>query len=433
MSAAYPSALPAIKARLSAAGLSDDGGIARSRAHILTKNIKDDENFPDALAAWLAIANAEKRISYLCFQAEKGANGNRHLQGAVYLTSALSCAGVGKIFPNTHAIIKSSRSSWEQVKTYCSKEDTRVDDIEFTEYGTMPSQGARTDIQEFTDGLSQGNSLRSLALAAPSTFVRNFRGLMEFDNLVSSPRQHQTYGLWLHGPPGSGKSTAIREVFGQDPETGPCYLSSDNTDNGKWFPGTRNRSVVVFEDATPAHFFKISTFLGLFDSNPLSVPIKGSTVQFVAKTFVITSNIHPDQFFQGVKQTFPAVYAAFQRRMMEFIRVVFVGYGPNHDLEFCPCHSAKCAYQHASAIPSTGAAAAFAPGFRPSSSLPEPQPQSAMTWTSPSAPLSSLSNATQAQRSAVVSTIAAAIAKRRKATSSTYDNMIMPPPTKRSK
>lgn len=87
-------------------------------------------------------------VAYLVFQLESGASGTKHLQGYCQCASRKSLAQIKQLFheiPGAHWEV--AKGSAKQNKTYCTKEESRLDGP--WEHGTMSSAGKRNDIDEF--------------------------------------------------------------------------------------------------------------------------------------------------------------------------------------------------------------------------------------------------------------------------------------------
>jgi hypothetical protein len=334
----------------------------RARAFCLTVQVADDES------QWEAVFEDKfHSAEWSVRQLEVApSTGQRHIQAAVYYASARSFSAVKKDFPGAH--VESMRGTCQQSKDYCTKEDTRAPGTQPVETGTLPVQGSRNDLSSFCAKLEDGQSLRDVALADPATYVRYHAGLQKFGMLLVQPRSFMTETEILWGPTGSGKSTKVREIIGDTPyaQLTKSMVSSGGT---VWFDNYDPiiHNILVIDDFygwIPLHFF-----LNLIDSHPMTVQTKGGSVQFRCKKIYFTSNDDPKTWYSRKSEDNPkganeAVYAAFLRRVTDpkFNVTHFVGYGPNKDLEYCPCTTSDCPLIHASVC-------AFASGVRFGQSL----------------------------------------------------------------
>lgn len=94
-------------------------------------------------------------------------------------------------------------------------------------------------------------------------------------------------GLWYYGDPGLGKSHKARMEY---PD---AYIKAQN----KWFDGYMGQDAIILDDfdcKELGHYLKIWT-----DKWACSGEIKGGTVNLRHTVFIITSNYHPDELWEG--------------------------------------------------------------------------------------------------------------------------------------
>jgi hypothetical protein len=205
--------------------------------------------------------------------------------------------------------------------------------------------------------------MRDVALQYPSVFVRSFRGLFAYRFLTMLPRHHLTRGIVYWGPTGSGKSKHAFELW---PDAYPISMSNLSSSGSSWFDGYDGQETVIVEDFNG--FFRLNLFLNLIDRYPFQVQTKGGFCHFVAKIVIFTSNTDPAHWYKEAREKHPNIEAAFQRRLIEYMDVFFVGYGPNMDKKYCQCLLKTCQRQH-KPPPTASASAAFARGYTPASRL----------------------------------------------------------------
>lgn len=274
-------------------------------------------------------------LAYI-YQLEKAPDtGRLHIQGFAYFKNPISLRAMKNKHGSAHFEISkapSVKDAWD----YCKKPDSAVPDTVKSK-GDCPEQGKRSDLAACTEMIRAGSSIREIAENHPETYVRNYRGLKDFYLVTMTPRSHLTRGIVYYGPTRSGKSRHAAELFGSD----AYYMTmSANSDGGNsWFDGYDGQEVVIVEDFTG--FFRLNTFLNMIDRYPFQVQTKGGFIHFTSRLVVFTSNVHPDKWYANAREKHPEVELAFQARLKESMDVFFVGYGPNMDLEFCPCSTPK--------------------------------------------------------------------------------------------
>lgn len=109
---------------------------------------------------------------------------------------------------------------------------------------------------------------------ARSTLLRPFQ-----------PDYHHLRGVWIHGQPGSGKTSGVRMKFPG------CY----DKPQSKWWDDYEGQKVVLLDDldsSVLSHYLK-----RWMDVYPCSGEVKGSITQLQHRLFIVTSNYLPEQIF----------------------------------------------------------------------------------------------------------------------------------------
>lgn len=270
--------------------------VLQSRRWTFTLNNYTSSEY-DALVSTLS-KTLEVRIRYAIVGKEVGPSGTPHLQGYCSLSSKLSLKAIRELLsPRGHYEV--ARGNEEQNFTYCSK------DGDFVEYGTRSKQGKRSDLDDIADMIKDGATLTEVFEAAPATYIRNYRGIAHAQALLSQDYEHDsTRGIWIWGPPGTGKSHHARK---HQPLS--YWLKPQN----KWFDGYAGQETIILDDLdTPClgHYLKIWA-----DRYACSGEIKGGTVKLRHKTFIVTSNYSIESLFkddslmaQAIKRRFVVIH-----------------------------------------------------------------------------------------------------------------------------
>lgn len=249
-------------------------------------------NYTDAALQFLSDVDC----SYLIFGKEVGDSGTPHLQGFFTMVNKTSIVGLRKIGFTCH--LEPAKGTSLQAAEYCKKEN------DFTEFGTPPSPGKRTDLEAVAELVKAGVPISTIADEHPSTYMKYGRGIRDLALVLAKPYAHPgVRGLWVHGPPGTGKSHACRELHPF------CFLKSQS----KWFDGYNGEHSILLDDLDSdclAHHLKIWA-----DRYPCSGETKGGTVALQHRIFMVTSNFSPEelfddkpQFLEAIKRRFKVVY-----------------------------------------------------------------------------------------------------------------------------
>jgi Putative viral replication protein/RNA helicase len=263
-------------------------GVSRSRRWCFTYNNygPTDET---AIVKW-------DHVKYLVIGKEVGESGTPHLQGFVIYDRMKSLGQLKQLLPTAHWEIAKAKS--KLAADYCKK------DKDFIEVGAIGKQGERNDLSGVCRDIIGGSTLSEVATENASTYVKFFRGLREFAMLMVPKYEHDgVRGLWIHGPPGCGKSRFARTF-------GDVYLKSQN----KWWDGYDNQEVIVLDDFDKGgiplgHHLKIWT-----DRYACVGETKGGTTNLRHKLFIVTSNYTMQDLF-GEDDN---LYRAILRRFLVF-------------------------------------------------------------------------------------------------------------------
>ena len=265
----------------------------RSRNWLFTINNPTDADF-----ALLTLEHLSAR--YLVYQLESGSNQETlHVQGYVVFADLKSLNCVRASLPRAHFEIR--RGTHQQARDYCKKSETRVDGP--FEFGDEPAQGTRSDLRSACDLVLQGGSVEDLINNHTEVFVKYYRGFQQLVHLTSDYYRHdQCRGVWIHGPPGVGKTSCVyHKVCHSD-----IYLKAQN----KWFDGYDGQTTILLDDLDGfgrvlSHYLKI-----WMDLHPCVGETKGGTTKLRHHRFIVTSNYTPAELWPED----PLLCAAIERR-----------------------------------------------------------------------------------------------------------------------
>ena len=249
--------------------------MSRSRAFIFTIN-----NWTVDHVFTLSRLEAQ----YIVYGKEVGAQGTPHLQGYVYFKTQRTLQSVIKKLPGAHVEIR--RGTHSEAKAYCEK------DGNVTEIGEEPEQNGGDSMSsrlEKNKRLRENSLQESLDLGDVSFLqlekLKKCKLVLEQEGAAYTAEDVR--GLWIHGPPGTGKTHRAREL------DSAFFIKSQN----KWWDGYAGEDTVVLDDLDKSgsclgHHLKIWA-----DKWSCTGEVKGGTVNLKHKLFIVTSNYTPEELW----------------------------------------------------------------------------------------------------------------------------------------
>lgn len=225
---------------------------------------------------------------YVVIGDEVGESGTPHLQGYLELHKKQRLAPVKLLFAphNPHLEPKSPNSLPIQASEYCKKEG------KYVEFGTAPKDRKRSKIlDQMCKDLIEKKPLDDVMMLDPATYVRNYRGLQDFESRVNKPpnvRPMQCY--FFYGPTGVGKTYYCYEKW---PD---LYRKPLGGKSALWMDGLLpSHRTILFDEHTGQ--YPLHEMLQLMDQYALQVERKGGFVKCFFELMLFTGNIHPSLFY----------------------------------------------------------------------------------------------------------------------------------------
>jgi len=212
-------------------------------------------------------------------------NATPHYQGYVEFDKPKRFSWLRGIISRAH--IEPRRGSRTQARDYCFKECANP-----TEYGTWKPdrQGQRNDLVAIQKRLDEGTDMLTIAREHFGSWVKNRKSFAEYQTLIRLTRRSwKTKVIVYYGPPGSGKT---RRVYKECPEVHDMHYR-----NGFWSTYRQQENVLI--DDFEQGMLSRNTFLKLTDRYPLKIRVLHDWSEWVPKVIYITSNTHPDMWFNG--------------------------------------------------------------------------------------------------------------------------------------
>lgn len=230
---------------------------------------------------------------YIVIGDEVGINGTPHFQGYMDITKKRRLNSVLLLFApfKPHLEPKSPHSTPFQAAEYCKK------DAKYVESGISPKAGQKKNpsksLNLMCEALKTGSNLEEAMAIDPATYVRNYRGLQEYQSrLIKVPNMRPMECYFFYGPTGVGKS---HYVFDKWPDLyrkaiGKCL----------WMDGLEPYHKVIFFDEFVGQYPR-ADLLMITDKYPCRVEVKGGYRQLCSELMVFASNKHPSTFYDAWK------------------------------------------------------------------------------------------------------------------------------------
>lgn len=228
---------------------------------------------------------------YFVFQRERcPTTGREHLQGYVQAVDQLSLRQWKQLFGENYPVrIAKSKGDYKANRVYCTKEETRIEGTEFTEFGQASEKGKRNDIHGVLGLATSGADLQEVITEYPEEWLKYSKAILAARGIFSSKRTAKPEVFWFYGPTGSGKSFTAFQMY-------PNAYFKDPTN--KWWDNYDGYAPVIIDDFR-RDFCTFAQLLRLLDRYPLRVEFKGGSTEFCASAIVITTPKSPKDTWEG--------------------------------------------------------------------------------------------------------------------------------------
>ncbi len=261
----------------------------------------------------------EEEMQYLVYQEEIGENGTYHFQGYCEFTKQMTARRAEDLLGG-QAFMAPRRGTAAQAIAYCKKDDTRIPHTEPYEFGEPNCQGKRIDLEAFKDEVMSGARERDLLDDHFGILARypRFYGTLTKNN---RPRRSADLVVTLlYGETGTGKTRAIEDAWGTDPEFYRTPLNNKTI----WFDGYDGHTKVLLDDFSgAASHISLCNLLQLLDRYPVQVPTKGGHTWWLPNEVFVTTNLLPSSWYkwEGRGEQYKALARRFSKVLVYFVPV----------------------------------------------------------------------------------------------------------------
>lgn len=291
-----------------------DTSLVEARCYVFTCNnpsLTHEEFFK-------ALVRVFPKCTGICMQLEKGREGTPHYQGVFQLSNKLKWTSVKNKMrsKNISSWVAPCRDPKAAIK-YCGKEEGRQDGP--WTWGKMTLENVkvarqRSDLHEVAESIAAGKSICEVATDHPTSFIKYYKGIRALKDVISNKERSwvtKLYVMW--GPTGTGKSHAA-QLNATKGGASAYYLNPPSAlGQPVWWDLYSGEENVVIDDFYGTICLK--EMLRLCDKYPHKVPIKGGTVQFLAKNIYITSNSNWELWYAKEFMANKEHKDAFERRI----------------------------------------------------------------------------------------------------------------------
>lgn len=272
-----------------------DNATNRYRYYVFTLNNYDET---DIMKLKLY---ANEKCRYITFGKEVGANGTPHLQG--YMQLKIGTAG--KTIKNQSKCMRiwlhPCKGSGTEARDYCLKQDKEayqwgdfMDHPPMDKAGTRNTAGAKATKEkwvEIRDDILNGFTEKEMFVKHTGTYIHHSAGINRAITVVNAvpPRKSKTCVHVIIGSPGVGKTTKAVALGGED-----AFMYS--SPNKIWWSGYDGKSAVIFDDFHGNYPFE--EWKKLTDKYSHRVPVHNGMINFNPSLLVITSNLHPTNWWK---------------------------------------------------------------------------------------------------------------------------------------
>jgi len=263
-----------------------------------------------------------KSTVYYALSEEIGAEGTPHFHLALFFKSPVRWQTIQKKFEGGH--IDVLRGSPQEIRDYIAKEGKWLNSekhstlISFEEEGSLPKQGARSDIHLLYQKIKDGESNYDILESNPS-YLRLINYIDKVRETVTKEEVKNCFRClkihYVFGDSNLGKTKMVYDRHGYD----AVYRVTNYNGRGS-FDGYANQQILCLDSY--ASGFPIRDLLSYLDGYPLELPCRYANKWAAYDTVYILSTSPLSDQYRDEQFSDPAVWRAFLRRLTSIVQLL---------------------------------------------------------------------------------------------------------------
>ncbi|MBE6914211.1 MAG: replication protein [Ruminococcaceae bacterium] len=261
-----------------------------------------------------------KSTVYYALSEEVGTEGTPHFHLAIFFKSPVRWQTIQKKFEGGH--IDVLRGTPQEIRDYVAKEGKWLNSekhstlVSFEEEGTLPSQGARHDLDFLYQQIKSGCSNYEI-LESNASYIRLINHIDKVRESVTKEEVKNCFRClkiyYVFGESNCGKTKSVYDRHGYN----AVYRVTNYNGRGS-FDGYANQQVLCLDSY--ASGFPIRDLLTYLDGYPLELPCRYANKWAAYDTVYILSTSPLSDQYRDEQFSDPAVWRAFLRRLTSIIQ-----------------------------------------------------------------------------------------------------------------
>jgi len=254
----------------------------------------------------------ERLFKCAIFAHEIGESETPHIQGFVQFVNARTLTACKKILGTARVHLEAANGTPYEAYNYCMKEDGEI----FT-FGDEPAEVELSDWERILIAVENGESDLDIIRKWPAIAMRCQTAIAKYRAIYQASvvqwRDVDVQYLW--GATGTGKTRGV--LYDAHGNYNQDVYRATNAKNP--FDMYNGESTIVFEEFRSQ--FTCRDMLNWIDGHPVMLPARYADRMAQFTTVYILSNWSFDEQYKTVRDTSPATYAAWARRVTSIVEI----------------------------------------------------------------------------------------------------------------